>query len=120
MNTVIANLRAIVPKVFICTIPPKTTSTDNWATTANQSVNFNGAGTETCRLNVNSSIRGTNIGAGVLASVNGVIDIEGIVGTTRGSDGAIVWQPGATGDGVHPLQAMAASIASTLNPKAYI
>lgn len=73
---------------YACTVAPYTSSSDSWATTANQSTAVN---TNHAQLLVmNDAIR-----AGGVTSAWGVIDIWNAV-TTSG-----VWTPNLTGDGLH-------------------
>ena len=73
---------------YQCTIAPYTSSTDSWATTANQSTAVNANHAQL--LVLNDAIR-----AGGVTSAWGVIDIWNAV-TTSG-----VWTPSLTGDGLH-------------------
>lgn len=79
----------VSPKpTFQCTIPPRTTSTDSWATTANQTV----AATESVRLALNSVMTGGTFGPG-----GGIFDIAAAVEAAGGK-----WVAGKTTDGIHP------------------
>lgn len=73
---------------YQCTIPPYTSSTDSFATTANQSTAINTNHAEL--LVLNNSIR-----SGGVASAYGVIELYNAV-TTAG-----VWTPNFTTDGLH-------------------
>lgn len=84
--------------VYQTTLPPNTTSTDSWATTANQTVrNF-----EDVRTGFNAWLRsGAPItGRGVAGDpghpLKGVLDVAPAV------EDAGKWRPGFTNDGVHP------------------
>ena len=101
-----------IRKIYQTTLMPKTTSTDSWATTANQTVTSD----ETARLAVNTWILG---GAGGL--IDGYIDVAAQVTTTTGS-GARVWRVDLgtpTTDGIHPTAALhqqAATAVSAIFP----
>lgn len=83
---------------FQTTLTPDTTSTDSWATVANQSV----TSIEGDRTSFNDSLRAATFGPS-----NGYFDIESVVRAMNGSD--IVWKAGAgfpqcspwTPDGIH-------------------
>ena len=71
------------------TLPPISTSTDGWATTANQTVsNFNAA-----RTALNDILR-----SGQIAGLSGTIDIASVVESGLNSG---LWTPLATNDGIH-------------------
>ncbi len=121
INAFIATLKTQIPRVYVTTMMPKTTSTDNWATVTNQAVNQLGPGTEQCRLNVNSGIRGVSLnGAGIITGHAGIVDLERFCSTTRVSDGAVVWTPNYTNDGVHMVTAQHVAFAASLNANSYI
>lgn len=100
------------------TITPKTTSTDTWATEANQA-NAWSATVEADRVAFNAWLRdgaptvsGAAVAVGTTPAlragqtghpITGVVDVEAAVAVTRASDGARVWSPNAyTSDGLHP------------------
>lgn len=90
MTTMANNLRAEgMKKIYICTLPPRTTSTDSWATTANQTQ----AATEAVRVAVNDWIRNTRTG------FDGYFEVADILETGRNTG---IWKAGYTGDGIHP------------------
>lgn len=78
-------------EVWAGTLPPRTTSTDAWATTANQTK----ASSEAARLEVNNWIRTTP------APLAGYFEIADELETARNSG---IWKAGYTTDGVHPNQ----------------
>lgn len=87
-------------KVFQTTITPKTTSTDSWATTANQTTASSSQ--ELVRTQLNDWIRT------VPAPLTGYFEIADIVETSRNSG---IWKAtgsasGYTADGLHPTAAM--------------
>lgn len=73
-------------KVYFGTIPPRTTSTDSWATLANQTV----AASEAQRLAINEWLRT------VPAPITGTLDVAAAVETSG------KWNVGTTADGIHP------------------
>lgn len=90
------------------TIPVRTTSTDAWATTGNQTQvglwpNF--------REPLNTLIRG-NLGV-ARGGPDGLFDIDALV---RSPAVPTVWTPGYTDDGTHPLQS---TVANVLTPAFY-
>lgn len=96
--------------VYQTTLPPNTTSTDSWATTANQMVrNF-----EAVRTGFNAWLRsGAPItGRGVIGDpshpLKGVLDVAPAV------EDAGKWRPGFTNDGVHPTPAGHEALATRL------
>lgn len=84
-----AQLRSMGCKVYQTTITPVTTSTDTWATTANQTV----TATNGIRTQVNDWIRGMPIG------LDGYLEVADLVETARNSG---IWKAGHTSDGTHP------------------
>lgn len=70
------------------TLPPQTTSTDSWATTANQTVKAQ----ESVRVALNDWIRSKPTG------LDGVIDYADQVETSRNSG---IWKAGYSYDGIH-------------------
>lgn len=109
------------------TITPVTTSTDVWATTANQTVTAN----EAIRVALNTWLRaGAPLDAGTLAVVSAgtsgaliagqpghplraVVELADTVETARNSG---IWQAGYTGDGTHPNATAATALAAVLAP----
>jgi lysophospholipase L1-like esterase len=84
-------------KVYQTTITPRTTSTDNWATTQNQTPFSAAFGPGTCtRTIVNDWIRS------VPAPLSGYFDTADQVETSRNSG---IWIPNTTVDGLHPNEA---------------
>lgn len=73
------------------TVAPVSTSTDSWATTANQTT----AGSNTNRVALNASIRATGL-------VAGVIELADVV--ESGRDSGLWAVPGYTTDGIHESQ----------------
>jgi lysophospholipase L1-like esterase len=78
-------------KVFQTTITPRTTSTDSFATTTNQTKV--GGQLETDRIALNDWLRT------VPSPLTGVFDVADAVETARNSG---IWIAGYTGDGTHP------------------
>jgi lysophospholipase L1-like esterase len=76
-------------RVWAGTIPPRTTSTDSWVSTGNQTK----AATEAVRVEVNDWVRT------IPSPLAGVFDTADGWETSRNSG---IWKPGITGDGVHP------------------
>lgn len=100
-QTQLTNLYAFLNQTFkvpiwVGTVPPLTTSSDSWATTANQTV----AASESNRTAINDLLRG------VPANVTGVFEVADQIETARNSG---IWQSVGTGlpaaittDGKHP------------------
>jgi len=92
-------------KVFQCTMEPYTTSTDSWATTANQTTNAH----ESVRVAVNDWIRTTPVG------IKGYFEIANQVETSQDSgkwkvNGTANWY---TNDGIHETNAAALAVAAS-------
>lgn len=82
---------------WICTLPPRTTSSDSWVTTGNQTV----AATEADRITVNSNLR-----AGGISGQTGCFDVAERLESSWNSG---LWSidtsgpsPARTADGIHP------------------
>ena len=88
LATLWAAAKAAAPgqKIYQGTLSPITTSTDSWATVANQTVGVN----ETERTTVNDAIRGRP------TNLDGVIDVADVVETYRNSG---KWLPALCSDG---------------------
>ena len=93
-------------KVFQCTITPKTTSTDGWATKANQTPVFAAGGVrdtynDWLRTGASTTINGVTVTVGMSGHpLTGVIDASPAVEDTTDSH---YWKsPGWTTDGGHP------------------
>lgn len=105
-------------KVYGATILPRTTSTDSWATTGNQTpVTGMGAGGASNRGLYNAWIR-----AGADGLISGYLELADAVESSRDSG---VWAAGNTADGIHPnatghalLGAVAATWLAALTPVA--
>lgn len=85
-------------KLYQTTLTPKTTSTDGWTTTANQTLAtpLESWGTDpatSVRYRINEFIRT------IPAPLNGVFDVTLKVETAKNSG---IWLPNMVGDGVHP------------------
>lgn len=82
-------------KVHYMTCTPRTTSTDNWATTANQTTanSYFAAGTASKRGLFNAWVRS------LPAPLNGYFDVTSAVETARDSG---IWKASHTVDGIHP------------------
>jgi len=90
-------------RVLQATLTPKTTSTDAWATTANQTIPT--PAQETVRVAVNNWIRT------LPAPLSGVIEAADLAETARNSG---IWKAGYTADGLHPNAAGAAALAPSV------
>lgn len=87
-------------RVFCATIPPRTTSTDAWATAGNQTK----MATEAQRLEMNAWFRS------VPAPFTACIDLADDLETARNSG---LWKPEYTLDGTHPSAAGTANVAAS-------
>jgi lysophospholipase L1-like esterase len=107
--TIYANLQAICKyiklfgaRVYLCTIPPRTTSSDNWATAGNQTVTAN----EANRVTLNTSIRGAVADGTADAVVDICTPIEVNSSNVLTQNGGIWLSNGTakhyTPDGIHP------------------
>lgn len=106
LTTLYATLAQYGLPIWAVTIPPRTTSTDSWAATANQTVTAN----EAARVATNAFIRGGP------ANVTGYFEVADAVETARDSG---KWQSVGSGlaaaitdDGVHPNSAGHTQIAA--------
>lgn len=107
---VIANqnaIKALYPgkAFYVTTIPPRTTSTDSWATTANQTP----LASEAQRIAYNTAVRAGGLG------FSGYIELADQCESARNSG---FWKVNGganfgTADGIHPSQTMYASIAAS-------
>ena len=94
-----ANIATLIGKLpagmlsWVATLPPETTSTDSWATTANQTA----VGTNSVRVTFNAAVR-----AGSISGARGYIDEAGVV--ESGFNSGLWCAPGCTADGVHETQ----------------
>jgi lysophospholipase L1-like esterase len=100
--TSLNNICGLLPgfPVYVQTNLPATTSTDAFATTANQTV----VASEAQRLALNASMR-----------AGGVANAWGVVDTARWAESATdpgKWLPGLTADGTHPNRAGSVTIAT--------
>lgn len=93
-----STLKTLGFKVYQTTLTPYTTSSDSWATAANQTPTVN----EAARTNFNNIVR-TN-GFGLL---DGYCDVEALASTNAGN--GIVWRPNYTADGLHPHNSLVCS-----------
>lgn len=101
---VIADLQTIMNQmrplpIFLGTIEPVSSSTDGWATTANQTTHANNGQ----RVAVNNFARGSALHAGLM-------ELADQVESARDSG---LWIPGLTGDGLHHNQAGYIKIANS-------
>jgi lysophospholipase L1-like esterase len=112
-------LRNIKP--IPCTIPPKSASSDAWATAVNQSIP--NAGQETIRTTVNDWIRANAVLLGCPAYVDDCSAIEVNSSNVLTLNGGR-WLANGTANfyvdslGVHPTNAAAVLMAATINPGA--
>lgn len=96
-------------RIFYTTIPPETTSTDNWATEVNQTpVSVEN---DTQRKSYNASVR-----AG-LSGAYGYFEIADVVESARDSG---IWKAGYTPDGVHENATATAAIKASGNINATV
>ena len=96
-----------VKHIWISTGFPQTTSTDGWATTANQTPN---SPANANMQSYNTWILGTDLSQ---YGVEKVIDLRSVVESSPGSG---LWVPNATADGVHPKASYEATIAVAAAP----
>lgn len=92
-------------KVYQRTCPPRTLSTDSWATAVNQTPEY--PTQEAVRVQFNNWIRT------LPAPLSGYLDLADVMETSRNSG---IWIPTATADGVHPTSAYHALGAAIVNP----
>jgi hypothetical protein len=118
--------------LYATTLTPKTTSTDNWVTTTNQTVTAD----EAARVAYNNWLRDgapittTPISGGVPAAVgstntiragqvghplSGWLEVADLAETARNSG---IWKANSTADGLHPNNAMHATLSASLSPEA--
>jgi lysophospholipase L1-like esterase len=104
LTSIITALHNHGVKVCLCTISPRTTSTDSWATTANQTMSASHGLSDPPNL-VNTDLRGGNFyGADMMYD---------FAAKCESSVGSCIWKAGSvTADGVHPNQALHTSIAT--------
>lgn len=116
--------------VYATTLTPKTTTTDAWATTTNQTVTAD----EAARVAYNDWLRdgapltAAPISGGVVAAIGstgtiragqaghplkGWIEVADLAETARNSG---IWKAGSTADGLHPNNAMHATLSAALVP----
>lgn len=82
----------VSPKpTFQVTTVPRTTSTDSWATTGNQTVDSHDA----VRVGWNTDLRNATLGPN-----SGIFDVAPVVENTPANSG--LWVPTKTSDGIHP------------------
>lgn len=78
-------------KIYVCTVPPRSSSTDNWATLVNQT-----ATSKASQNSFNTSVRAT------LAGTTGFYDVASALESSQNSDLWIAATPQNTIEGVHP------------------
>lgn len=105
IKDLIRNLKTAGLEVYYATTLPRSTSTDAWATTANQTV-YAGNSYNTKRQTFNTNLRNGVYGVKVL-------DAAAVVETSPNSIG--VWKAAMTGDGIHPLLNTKNSIVASIN-----
>jgi lysophospholipase L1-like esterase len=108
--TVATNTNALVAlfggkPVALCTISPRTTSTDSWATTTNQAV----LASESVRVTEN-----TRRLAGI-AGVKAIYDVNPAVESVASPESGLWKAPSYTADGVHPAVAAYKAEAAAIN-----
>ncbi len=97
-----AQLQAMGLEVYHSTSTPRSTSTDNWATAANQTI-YNGNSYNDKKNTFNANLR---------TGRYPVIPLE-IAAAVEASNG--IWRANFTGDGIHPLQAGKTEILGNIN-----
>ena len=105
IKDLIRNLKTMGLEVYYATSCPRSTSTDAWVTTGNQTV-YAGNSYNTKRQTFNTNMRNGAYGVKVL-------DVAAVVETLPGSTG--VWKSGMTGDGIHPVMSTKLSIVANIN-----
>jgi lysophospholipase L1-like esterase len=106
LTTLYARLASLgIRRIYQTTITPRTTSTDSWATTTNQTTS--NSTDESNRRSINAWIRANTAG------IAGYFEVTDIVETARDSG---IWKAGTTADGIHPNDAMHASMAAAIAP----
>jgi lysophospholipase L1-like esterase len=110
-GTVATNTNALVAlfggkPVALCTISPRSTSTDSWATTANQAV----LASESVRVTEN-----TRRLAGI-AGVKAIYDVNPAVESVASPESGLWKAPSYTADGVHPAVTAYKAEAAAINP----
>lgn len=91
--------QGIIP--ILCTVPPISSSTDSWATVANQTAGAN----EATRISINTYIRTDPFGYGY-------VDVADIMESSHNSGKWSVSGGAWTADGIHPNSTVSATIAS--------
>ena len=99
-------------RVFACTVPPKTNSTDGWMSLGNQSMpsaNYGapGGGLGSVRAQLNDWLR-----SGPSSTVFGVLECADPVEAGRNSG---IWRPGYTNDGTHWNQVGMTAVLDVVN-----
>lgn len=118
------SLSARGSRVFQTTVTPSSTSTDSWATTANQTTHSSNA----ARVGLNDWLRagapmrnGSAVAAGVSGALvagavghplAGIFDVSDAVETARNSG---IWKAGYTGDGIHPSDVAHAAMTAVVD-----
>lgn len=106
ITTIGALLAGMGIKAYLCTVPPKTSSTDSWATTVSQTPN--GGSLPAHLASFNTWVRG------VPAPWVGCFDLAASCESSITPDSGL-WAAGATIDGLHPSSAtMLGEISTTL------
>lgn len=111
-STLWTNLNNLGIKVYQCTCPPRTTSTDGWVTTGNQTKNVSDAD----RVLFNNAMRAITSPHAAGSPLTGFIEVADTVESARDSG---LWKANYTADGIHgnatsyPL--MAAAVTTLLN-----
>jgi hypothetical protein len=123
--TIWSQIIALYPdiRIIAATIAPRTTSTDAWATTVNQTVTTG----EAIRLDVNTWLRGgapidpiakTVVSVGTSGALlagqvghplHSIFELADVIESVRDSG---LWAPGTTTDGIHPGTTARATIGS--------
>jgi lysophospholipase L1-like esterase len=97
-------------RLYACTVTPKTTSTDSWATTVNQTKALTGA-QETLRTQYNDWVRT------LPAPLTGYFDTADAVETARNSG---IWKAGYAADGLHPNATGHAALAAVIDTSKFV
>lgn len=123
--------KSMGPETWICTIPPKTTSTDEWVTVENQSI----TSFDSKRVSINSWIRAgapiDSSGMAVAIGTPGAITMGAshpmknyleVANALESAQDSGFWKSGYTSDGIHPNQTghiAASALLSDLSPFGY-
>lgn len=95
-TTIWTNFNSLGAKCYQCTCPPRSTSSDSWATTGNQTKSASDAD----RVSFNNALRAITTPHQGGSPLTGFIEVADAVESSRDSG---LWRaPGWTADGIHP------------------